>query len=85
MTVKDIKDNDVMYKTNYPRGCVFKSLRLRTNLKASPFIYRVELISKSGDKVLMGGRQFMADALALYTDIATLSASEVETAFASMA
>ena len=33
----------------------------------------------------MGGRQFMADALALYNDIATLSASEVETAFASMA
>ncbi|MBA8106184.1 MULTISPECIES: hypothetical protein [Citrobacter] len=80
MTVKDIKDNDVMYKTNYPRGCAFKSLQL----KASPSIYRVELISKSGDKVLMGGRQFMADALALYTDIATLSASEVEAAFASM-
>lgn len=66
MTVKDIKDNDVMYKTNYPRGCAFKSLQL----KASPSIYRVELISKSGDKVLMGGRQFMADALALYTDTA---------------
>ncbi|BBR58915.1 hypothetical protein [Klebsiella sp. WP4-W18-ESBL-05] len=85
MTVQSIKDNDVMYKTNYPRGCAFKSLQLRTNLKAAPSIYRVELINKSGDKVLMGGRQCLADAMALYNDIATLSAGEIEAAFSNMA
>ncbi|HED1541888.1 TPA: hypothetical protein R4S87_001870 [Kluyvera cryocrescens] len=85
MIVQSIKDNDVMYKTNYPRGCVFKSLQLRTSLKAAPSIYRVELINKSGEKVLMGGRQFLTDAMALYNDIATLSAGEIEVAFSNMA
>ncbi|BDN97325.1 TPA: hypothetical protein ACW7QV_003340 [Citrobacter braakii] len=85
MTTAGIKDNEIMYKTNYPRGCLFKQLQLRTNLKAAPAIYRVELIDRSNEKILMGGRQFMADALALYTDLGTLSASEVEAAFSSMA
>lgn len=84
MKAMAIKDNDVMYKENYPRGCVFKSLQLRTNLKAAPSIYRVELIDRDSEKILIGGRQFLADAMALYSDLCTLSASEVEAAFASM-
>ena len=85
MKTASIRDNDVMYQKNYPRGCVFKQLQLRTNLKAEPSIYRVELIDRSGEKILMGGRQLLSEALALYTDLGTLSASEVEAAFASMA
>ncbi|MCW8354074.1 hypothetical protein [Citrobacter portucalensis] len=84
MKTAAIKDNDVMYKTNYPRGCLFKCLQLRTNLKAEPSIYRVELINRNNEKILMGGRQLLADALALYNDLGTLSAAEVEAAFASM-
>ncbi|EEA4443293.1 hypothetical protein DIR50_02240 [Salmonella enterica subsp. enterica serovar Sandiego] len=79
-----IKDNDVMYKKKYPRGCLFKSLQLCTNLKAMPDIYRVEIISREGKKILMGGRKTTREAMVLYQDIATLSAAEVETAFSSM-
>ncbi|MCX9972602.1 MULTISPECIES: hypothetical protein [Klebsiella] len=79
-----IKDNDVMYQKKYPKGCHFKLLQLRTNLKAKPDIYRVEMISRSGDKILMGGRETTQEAISLYQDIATLSPSEVETAFSSM-
>lgn len=85
MTTAAIKDNEVMYKKNYPRGCVFKTLQLRTNLKAAPDIYRVEIISQNGDKLLMGGRDSTQQAIALYDDLATLSPSEVEAAFSSMA
>lgn len=84
MKTSAIKDNDVMYKTNYPRGCLFKCLQLRTNLKAEPSIYRVELIDRNNERILMGGRQLLTDALALYNDLSSLNASEVETAFASM-
>ena len=84
MKAAAIKDNDVLYTTYYPRGCLFKCLQLRTNLKAAPSIYRVELIDRNNEKILIGGRQFLADAMALYTDLCTLSASEVEAAFASM-
>lgn len=51
-----IKDNDIMYQKKYPRDCLFKLLQLRTNLKAKPDIYRIEMINRSGDKILMGGR-----------------------------
>ncbi|MDU4916638.1 MAG: hypothetical protein E6X27_07420 [Klebsiella pneumoniae] len=79
-----IKDNDIMYQKKYPRDCLFKSLQLRTNLKAKPDIYRIEMINRSGDKILMGGRQTTQEAISLYQDIATLSPSEVEAAFSSM-
>ncbi|HBA1405352.1 hypothetical protein OGX80_21930 [Citrobacter sp. CK194] len=85
MSNSAIKDNDVMYQKKYPRGCLFKSLQLRTNLKAKPDIYRVEMISRGGEKILMGGRKTTQEAITLYRDIATLSASEVEAAFSSMA
>lgn len=84
MKTSAIKDNDVMYKTNYQRGCLFKCLQLRINLKAEPSIYRVELIDRNNEKILIGGRQLLTDALALYNDLSSLNASEVETAFASM-
>ncbi|MFC2783685.1 hypothetical protein ACHHZC_21855 [Citrobacter freundii complex sp. 2024EL-00228] len=85
MSKSAIKDNDVMYQKKYPRNCLFKLLQLRTNLKAEPDIYRIEMVSRDGDKILMGGRKTTQEALALYHDIATLSATEVETAFSSMA
>lgn len=84
MKTAGIKDNDVMYKTNYPRGCAFKCLQLRTNLKSEPSVYRVELIDRNKEKILMGGHQLLADAIALYNELGTLSASEVDAAFASM-
>ncbi|ECG5060029.1 hypothetical protein KS836_003574 [Salmonella enterica] len=84
MSKSAIKDNDVMYQKKYPRECLFKLLQLRTNLKAKPGIYRVEMISREGENILMGGRKTTQEAIALYQDIATLSAAEVETAFSSM-
>jgi hypothetical protein len=42
------------------------------------------MINRSGDKILMGGRQTTQEAISLYQDIATLSPSEVEAAFSSM-
>ncbi|MDM7049529.1 hypothetical protein, partial [Klebsiella michiganensis] len=61
-----IKDNDIMYQKKYPRDCLFKLLQLRTNLKAKPDIYRIEMINRSGDKILMGGRQTTQEAISLY-------------------
>ncbi|EBI7661248.1 hypothetical protein JQ912_000460 [Salmonella enterica] len=84
MSKSAIKDNDVMYQKKYPRDCLFKLLQLRTNLKAKPDIYRVEMISRKGENILMGGRKTTQEAIALYQDIAMLSATEVETAFSSM-
>ncbi|EDX7205832.1 hypothetical protein C6451_001372 [Salmonella enterica] len=84
MSKSAIKDNDVMYQKKYPRDCLFKLLQLRTNLKAKPDIYRVELISRKGENILMGGRKTTQEAIALYQDIVMLSAAEVETAFSSM-
>ncbi|EIS2172658.1 hypothetical protein NY957_000136 [Salmonella enterica] len=84
MSKSAIKDNDVMYQKKYPRECLFKLLQLRTNLKSKPDIYRVEMISREGENILMGGRKTTQEAIALYQDIATLSAEEVETAFSSM-
>ncbi|EGA5070252.1 hypothetical protein H5X88_004302 [Salmonella enterica] len=84
MSKSAIKNNDVMYQKKYPRECLFKLLQLRTNLKAKPDIYRVEMISREGENILMGGRKTTQEAIALYQDIATLSAEEVETAFSSM-
>ncbi|EHN5986334.1 hypothetical protein KJE86_001546 [Salmonella enterica] len=84
MSKSAIKDNDVMYQKKYPRDCLFKLLQLRTNLKAKPDIYRVELISRKGENILMGGRKTTQEAIALYQNIAMLSAAEVETAFSSM-
>ncbi|EAY2065230.1 hypothetical protein R515_13405 [Salmonella enterica subsp. arizonae serovar 41:z4,z23:-] len=84
MSKSAIKDNDVMYQKKYPRDCLFKLLQLRTNLKAKPDIYRVEMINRKGENILMGGRKTTQEAIALYQDIATLSATEVEMAFSSM-
>lgn len=56
MSMPAIKDNDVMYQKKYPRHCLFKLLQLRTNLKAKPDIYRVEMISREGEKILMGAQ-----------------------------
>ncbi|EMX8382007.1 hypothetical protein ACK1O2_001331 [Salmonella enterica] len=84
MSKSAIKDNDVMYQKKYPRDCLFKLLQLRTNLKEKPDIYRVEMISRKGENILMGGRKTTQEAIALYQDIAMLSAAEVETAFSSM-
>lgn len=84
MSKSAIKDNDVMYQKKYPRECLFKLLQLRTNLKAKLDIYRVEMISREGENILMGSRKTTQEAIALYQDIATLSAAEVETAFSSM-
>lgn len=84
MSNSAIKDNDIIYQKKYPRNCMFKLLQLRTNLKAAPDIYRIEMVSRDGEKILMGGRKTTQEAIALYHDIATLNAAEVETAFSRM-
>ena len=80
-----IKDNAVMHQKKYPKGCLFKSLQLRTSMRDMPFIYRVEMISKTNDSVTMGFRKSPGEAERLYNDIASLSPAEIESAFGSMA
>ena len=85
MTSQLIKDNEVMYQKKYPRGCQFKRLQLRTSLRDTPFIYRIEFINGAGEVMNMVFRKTQNESIRLYNDIATLSADEVMVAFGSMA
>lgn len=84
MSISVIKNNDVIYLKKYPRGCAFKLLRLRTNTRHPDSIYRVEILNKAGESIVLGANPLLKDADRLYQDIATLSPSEVEAAFSSM-